>query len=41
LKRPGEGDEDVIVPAADTVIHAGDQLLILGSEAAVRRLADA
>ena len=39
LKRPSEGEEDVIVPSAETVIHPGDQLLVLGSEAAVRRLA--
>jgi CIC family chloride channel protein len=38
VKRPNEGDEDLIVPAADTVIQAGDGLLVMGREPAVQVL---
>ena len=39
VKRSTEGEEDVIVPGAETVIQPGDQLLIIGQEDAVKRLA--
>jgi CIC family chloride channel protein len=39
VKRTVEGEEDVIVPGAETIILPHDQLLVMGREDAVRKLA--